>query len=220
MVLSGHHKVRISYAEFEGSSIPLPRVMRKEEEDEDAEHRVVTGDPELARQVFELKVKGRYVEQLYNRVGAKRLSSQGAAPLESWKVFEQERGSASDVAKVEGMMPIIGRKQRVDQETGHAVEGQRSTPYVVRLSDHSDADWELVFADDEREANPRSFKFLHMAHAWKHSQAKKSGGIGILFGFTFATTSAPESTQNDDVRMEDRREQDDPHNNVASSDGE
>lgn len=117
-------------------------------------------------------------------------------------------------------MPIIGRKQRVDRETGQVVEGQRSTPYVVRLSDHSDADWELVFADDEREANARSFKFLQMAHAWKHSQAKKSGGTGILLGFTSATTSGPESTQNDHVLMEDRREQDDPHNDVASSDGE
>lgn len=117
-------------------------------------------------------------------------------------------------------MPIIGRKQHVDKETGQVVEGQRSTPHVVQVSDHSDTDWELVFADDEREANPRSFKFLQMAHAWKHSQAKKSGGTGILSGFTPATTSVPESTQNDDVRMEDRREQDDSHSDVASSDGE
>jgi crooked neck len=118
------------------------------------------------------------------------------------------------------MMPIIGRKQHVDKETGQVVEGQRSAPSIAQLPDYSDIDWELVFADDEREANPRSFKFLQMAHAWKHSQAKKSGGTGILSGFTPATASAPESTQNDDVRMEDRREQDDSHSDVASSDGE
>ncbi|KAG2747056.1 TPR-like protein [Suillus brevipes Sb2] len=194
VVLSGHHKVWISYAEFEGSSIPLPRAMREEEEDEDAEPRVVAGDPELARQVF---------ERGYKDLKVKGLKAERAALLESWKAFEQERGSESDVAKVEGMMPIIGRKQHVDKETGQVVE-----------------DWELVFADDEREANPRSFKFLQMAHAWKHSQAKKSGGTGILSGFTPATTSVPESTQNDDVRMEDRREQDDSHSDVASSDGE
>lgn len=35
--------------------------------------------------------------------------------------------------------------------------------------------WDYVFADDEREANPTSFKFLQMAHAWK---AKKEGGAG------------------------------------------
>ncbi|KAG1725862.1 hypothetical protein EDB19DRAFT_1946632, partial [Suillus lakei] len=53
--------------EFEGSSIPLPRALREEEEDEDAEPRVVAGDPEMARQVFErgykdLKVKGLKAE--------------------------------------------------------------------------------------------------------------------------------------------------------------
>ncbi|KAG2364050.1 hypothetical protein BDR07DRAFT_839195 [Suillus spraguei] len=41
-------------------------------------------------------------------------------------------------------------RQHVDKGTGQVVE-----------------DWELVFADDGREANPRSFKFLQMAHAWK-----------------------------------------------------
>lgn len=56
--LSGHHKVWISYAEFEGSSIPLPRAIRdEEEENEDAEPRVVAGDPVLARQVFERSYK-------------------------------------------------------------------------------------------------------------------------------------------------------------------
>lgn len=64
--LSGHHKVWISYAEFEGSSIPIPRALREDEEDEedeDAEAKVVEGDLEVARQVFErgykdLKSKG------------------------------------------------------------------------------------------------------------------------------------------------------------------
>lgn len=67
--LSGHHKVWISYAEFEGSSIPLPRAIREEEEEEneDAEPRMVAGDPVLARQVFErgykdLKSKGLKAE--------------------------------------------------------------------------------------------------------------------------------------------------------------
>lgn len=65
--VSGHHKVWISYAEFEGSSIPLPRALREEEEDEDAEPRVVAGDAELARQIFgrgykDLKSKGLKAE--------------------------------------------------------------------------------------------------------------------------------------------------------------
>ena len=50
-------------------------------------------------------------------------------------------------------------------------------------------DWELVFADDEREANPTSFKFLQMAHQWKNSQARRTGGAGLLSGFTAATVT-------------------------------
>ena len=47
--LSGHHKVWISYAEFEGSSIPVPRALREEEDDdEEAEPKVVEGDASLA----------------------------------------------------------------------------------------------------------------------------------------------------------------------------
>jgi uncharacterized membrane protein len=38
------------------------------------------------------------------------------------------------------------------------------------------ADYDYIFADDEREANPTSFKFLQMAHAWAAS--KKAGGAG------------------------------------------
>ena len=38
------------------------------------------------------------------------------------------------------------------------------------------ADYDYIFADDEREANPTSFKFLQMAHAWAAS--KKAGEAG------------------------------------------
>ena len=140
--------------------------------------------------------------------------------LEAWKAFEQVHGSDSDVAKVQGMMPIVGRKQHVDKETGQVVEGQRFTLCITLLADGSIADWELVFADDEREANPRSFKFLQMAHAWKQSQAKKTGGSTILSGFTPATSSALAPARSDDVQMEERREQEDSRSDVASSDSE
>jgi len=73
VVLSGHHKVWISYAEFEGSSIPIPRALREEEEegDEEVEAKVVAGDVNLARQAFnrgykELKNKGLKGEVNYN----------------------------------------------------------------------------------------------------------------------------------------------------------
>lgn len=74
--LSGHHKVWISYAEFEGSSIPLPRAIREEEEEnEDAEPRVVAGDPVLARQVFERGYKDLKSKELKAEVGLRRLDS-------------------------------------------------------------------------------------------------------------------------------------------------
>lgn len=67
IALSGHVKVWISYALFEGEPIPMPRAVREEEEeeerDEEAEPKTVPGDAALAREVFErgykdLKSKG------------------------------------------------------------------------------------------------------------------------------------------------------------------
>ena len=59
------------------------------------------------------------------------------------------------------------------------------------ITDRLNSDWELIFADDERESNPTTFKFLQMAHAWKNSQAKKTGAGGgtaaAMPGFTPAT---------------------------------
>jgi crooked neck len=71
-------------------------------------------------------------------------------------------------------------------------------------------DWDMVFADDERESNPTSFKFLQMAHAWKNAQAK-SGGTAVLSGFTAATTTTTTSAAREDA--------DDAHSDVASSHG-
>lgn len=82
-------------------------------------------------------------------------------------------------------------------------------------------DWELVFADDEREANPTSYKFLQMAHAWKAAQAKKTGGSGTLSGFIAASTGmvgASSSKADGDVEMRERERED--ASSVASSDGE
>jgi len=146
--LSGHHKVWISYAEFEGSSIPVPRALREEDDEgEEAEPKVVEGDASLAREVF---ARG------YRDLKSKEPKDECVVLLEAWKKFEQDHGTEDDVGKVQGMMPIVVKKQHIDQETGQVVE---------------DADSELVFADDECDANPTSSKFFQMAHAWKNSQA-------------------------------------------------
>ncbi|KAJ7709731.1 hypothetical protein B0H17DRAFT_999105 [Mycena rosella] len=177
--LSGHVKVWISYALFEAEPIPIPRALREDEdEDDEAEVRVVQGDAGLARQVF---------ERGYKDMKSKGLKSERVALLEVWKTFEESNGSADDVTKVLGMVPIVSKRRHVDTETGQTVE-----------------DWDMVFPDDEREANPTSFKFLQSALAWKNAQAKGTGGPTILSGFTAASSA----------------KEDDAHSDVASSHGD
>ncbi|KAF7294814.1 Pre-mRNA splicing factor [Mycena indigotica] len=158
--LSGHVKVWISYAMFEAEPIPIPRAQR-DEEDEEAEVPMAEGDLTLARQVF---------QRGYKDQKDKGLKSERVALLEVWKTFEESHGSEEDVAKVQGMMPIVSKRRHVDPETGQTVE-----------------DWDMVFADDERESNPTTFAFLRNAHAWKNSQSK--GGAGLLSGFTAAAAA-------------------------------
>ncbi|KAF8922103.1 hypothetical protein CPB85DRAFT_1371901 [Mucidula mucida] len=174
--LSGHVKVWISYALFEAEPMPLPRAMREEEEeeeDEDAEQRVVAGDADLARRVF---------QRGYDDLKSKGLKHERVVLLEVWKTFEETHGSEEDVKKVAAMMPIVGKKRYVDQETGQTVE-----------------DHDLIFADDERENNPKTFQFLKMAHAW--AEAKKSGGGGssVLSGFTAAQSASQDADAKSDV---------------------
>lgn len=151
---SGHWKVWVAYATFEAQPIQLPRDEREDDDedegDEENEPKMVEGDLELARQVFQ---KG------YRDLKNKGLKNERVALLQVWKSFEEQHGSADDIAKVEGMMPVQGKRRYVDEETGQLVE-----------------DYDYIFADDEREANPTSFKFLQMAHAWAAS--RKSGGAG------------------------------------------
>jgi crooked neck len=81
----------------------------------------------------------------------------------------------------------------------------------------------MVFADDERESNPTSFKFLQMAHAWKNAQAKKTGtGSAVLSGFTAATQSDSTrypSNDNQAAHPGNADGQDDAGSDVASSHG-
>jgi crooked neck len=113
------------------------------------------------------------------------------ALLEVWKTFEENHGSPDEVKKVEGMMPIVSKRRVVDQETGQTVEGMFIYfPFILLVLNINQSDWDLVFADDERESNPTTFKFLQMAHAWRqHQAASKAGGEGgagsaVLSGFT------------------------------------
>ncbi|KAI0696957.1 hypothetical protein C8T65DRAFT_662821 [Cerioporus squamosus] len=200
--ISGHVKVWISYATFEAEPIPVARAMREEGEDEeDEEVPMVEGDPVRARQVF---------ERGYKDLKSKGLKHERVVLLEIWKAFEEKYGTAEEVVRVQGMMPITSKRRVVDKETGQTVE-----------------DWDIVFADDERESNPTSFKFLQMAHAWKAMQAK-AGGAAPLSGFV-AAAAASSSGEGDggsahgDGRKEAeegrRGRGDDASSDVASSNG-
>ena len=144
-----------------------------------------------------------------------RFMLQRVVLLEIWKAFEEKYGTAEDVVKVQGMMPITSKRRIVDKETGQTVE-----------------DWDIVFADDERESNPTSFKFLQMAHAWKAMQAKAGGAAGAggpapLSGFVAtaaasSSSSAASAEKEKDAaeEEEDRRDRmDDASSDVASSNG-
>jgi crooked neck len=141
---------------------------------------------------------------------------QRVALLEVWKTFEESNGTEEDVKRVQGMMPIVAKRRHVDEETGQVVEGKS---FSVRSSLHtliayvSVPDWEMVFADDERENNAAPFTFLQNALAWRNKQAagggaSSSGTGGLLSGF--ARASQPSNTDN----------RDDDASSVASSDDE
>ena len=190
---SGHWKVWVAYAMFEAQPIQPPRDEREEDDedgdegDEEKEPKMVDGDLEIARQVFQRGYKDLKTKGLKNEVSGTDTNisgfliswhgSQRVALLQVWKSFEEQRGTADDAAKVEAMMPVQGKRRYVDEETGQLVEGM--FPYVLfyeNKTNHSCADYDYIFADDEREANPTSYKFLQMAHAW--AAAKKAGGTG------------------------------------------
>lgn len=65
--LSGHVKVWISYALFEAEPMPLPRAERDEEEEDEEEVKMVEGDADLARKVF---------QRAYNDLKGKGLKSE------------------------------------------------------------------------------------------------------------------------------------------------
>lgn len=103
-------------------------------------------------------------------------------------------------------MPIVGKRRVVDKETGQTVEGL-TLPYILHiiLLMHLNLDWDMVFADDERESNPTSFKFLQMAHAWKKKQATGGAGIvekpSVLSGFAAATETSQITVDEGDSSM-------------------
>lgn len=128
------------------------------------------------------------------------------------------------------MMPIQAKVRHVDQETGQMVEGMYFSLFstrnpLSRTSTHRAylfLDWDFVFPDDEREANPTSFKFMQMAHAWKQAQAR-SGAGGAPPGFAASSAQNDDDDEDDEEESsseEEQDEKDDKKDDVASSDEE
>jgi crooked neck len=144
---SGHWKVWVAYAMFEAQPIQLPRDEREDDDDdgdegdEEREPKMVEGDLELARQVFQKGYKDLKSKGLKNEVSGSdppflvkeekeswclisgSSGWQRVALLQVWKSFEEQRGTADDIAKVDGMMPVQGKRRYADEETGQVVEG-------------------------------------------------------------------------------------------------
>jgi len=94
--------------------------------------------------------------------------------LEGWKKFEEENGDDEDVERVQARMPQVTKRWR-KLESGDMEE----CAWLILLSDcvlTTVADWDILFADDEREANPATFKFIQNALAWRNQDggARKS----------------------------------------------
>ena len=114
------------------------------------------------------------------------------------------------------MMPIVSRKRRTVDDAGDMVEECKSNCRDKAHVTDIHLDWDMVFPDDEREANPASFKFLEMAHKWKQMQAAKGGsGGGGGLGAMLAAASKSTSVS---AAAETREQQDKSDEEMASSD--
>lgn len=93
--------------------------------------------------------------------------------LKVWKTFEEEHGTAADVEKVQAMMPNVVERLKTD-EFGNQVACECLLLSTIRVWSYIFVDSDYLYPDDERAANPATFKFLEMARAWK-----KSGGDAL-----------------------------------------
>jgi crooked neck len=87
---TGHVKVWISYAQFEGTGIGKGL--------------------DESRRIF---------QKAYDRLKEERLKEERVLLLDAWRVFEKTKGDSSGVAVVEAKMPrrIKKKRMRIDEET-------------------------------------------------------------------------------------------------------
>jgi crooked neck len=137
---TGHVKVWISFAQFEGTEVGK--------------------GVEAARDVFQkayqqLKEEGDQHAGDGEDVG--NTKEERVLLLDAWRVFEKSKGDSNSVAKVEAMMPRRIKRRRMRQdEQGNELGWEEYFDYQ--------------FPDDAGTAASSNFKILEMAAKWKEQQ--------------------------------------------------
>lgn len=159
-------------------------------EDEDGnEIEGEAGNEEMARGVFErgykdLRARGEKEDVSHFRLAKESADHQRALLLEAWKTFEDQYGTDAEKAHVQEMMPTTRKRWRKAADGSGALEEY----------------WDIAFPDDEREANPTTFKFFQAAQNWAAQRAQETGG-GLSYDM-------PSDSDDDDEDDEDDGEDD------------
>jgi crooked neck len=179
---TSHVKVYISYALMEASTLGGG-------EDEDGnEIEGEAGNEEMARGVFErgykdLRTRGEKEDVSHLALPPECADHQRALLLEAWKTFEDQYGTDAEKAHVQEMMPTTRKRWRKAADGSGALD--------------------IAFPDDEREANPTTFKFFQAAQNWAAQRTQETGG-----GLSYDMPSDSDDDE-DDEDDEDENEEGD-----------
>jgi len=160
-------------------------------EDEDGnEIEGEAGNDEMARGVFErgykdLRARGEKEDVSNLSRDQSELIFQRALLLEAWKTFEEQYGTEAEKAHVQEMMPTTRKRWRKAADGSGALEEY----------------WDIAFPDDEREANPTTFKFFQAAQNWAAQRTADVGG-----GLSYDMPSDSDDDDDDDDEEEDKDE--------------
>jgi crooked neck len=194
---TSHVKVYISYALMEVSTLGGG-------EDEDGnEIEGEAGNEEMARGVFErgyrdLRARGEK-EDVSRSVEAKHeLTYQRALLLEAWKTFEEQYGTDAEKAHVQEMMPTTRKRWRKAADGSGALEEY----------------WDIAFPDDEREANPTTFKFFQAAQNWA---AQRTADVGGGLSYDMPSDSDDDDDDDDEGDEDKDKDEDEPEAGIEEA---
>jgi crooked neck len=138
--------------------------------------------------------------------------------LEAWKTFEEQHGTEEELAKVQEMMPTTRKRWRKAEDGSGQLEeckSERST-----LSATLKVDWDLAFPDDERDANPASYKFFKAAQEWAATRSQEAGAAAPTTGFgglSYDMDSDSDDSDEDEEEAGDNAEDGGPDGDTAGA---